>query len=323
MPNQSINPTGNTRGEKIAHASARRVIVLVRAKMKNAGGDMTPHFKRLEFKCKCINISITYASGAILWPDSASEFEVIDNTATQIGYYRTWADNTDPDCLRDARKEIEERVESFALGMRFLGNAKFSQVDESLSYVTEDGEEYHITNDMDVEAIIRRSKGEEFNYVPAVFPPMRCSGSGLTSPVPLPQRMPSVPRALKRHILNLIQAEELDGYSEHYEDEQLKRWFLVIEELEVNISSQEFKDLRSARNFVSHPTSNAKETIAFLKREISSSVYLNADGKEEARYQRDDPTHRAVVSRYQAEARWWAKGLVKKEILQNGGCVQP
>ncbi|MGB5157778.1 hypothetical protein [Desulfobacterium sp. N47] len=284
---------------------------------------MTPHFKRLEFKCKCINISTTYATGPILWPDSASEFEVGDDVTTQIGHYRTWADNIDPDCLREARKEIEQRVESFMLGMRFLGNAKFSQVDERLSYVTEAGEEYQITSDMDVEAIIRRSKGEEFNYGSAVLPSMTCRGSGFTSPVPFPQRMPSVPLVLKRHILNVIQAEELDGYSEHYEDEQLKRWFLVVEELEVEISSQEYKDLRSARNFISHPMSRAKETIAFLKREIPSSVYLNSDKKEEARYSRDNPTHRAVVSKYQTVARSWAKKLIEREILLKGGYIRP
>ena len=284
---------------------------------------MTPRLKRLEFNCKCINISTTYASGSILWADSASEFVVIDDVTTQIGHYRTWADNIDPDCLREARKKIEQKAESFALGMRFLGNTKFSQVDGHLSYVTENGEDYQITSDMDIEAIIRRSKGEEFNYGSGVLPSMTCRGSGFTSPVPLPQRMPSVPLVLKRHILNVIQAEELDGDSEHYEDEQLKRWFLVVEELEVDISSQEYKDLRSARNFVSHPTSNAKETIAFLKREIPSSVYLNSDKKEEARYLRDDPTHRAVVSKYQMVARSWAKRLIEREISLKGGYIRP
>ena len=284
---------------------------------------MIRHIKRLEFKCKCINISTAYASGSILWPDSASEFEVINDVTTQIGHYRTWADNIDPDRLREARKKIEQRAESFVLGMRFLGNAKFSHVDGRLSYVTEKGEEYQIISDMDIEAIIRRSKGDEFKYVSAVLPAMTCRASGFTSPVPLPQRMPSVPLILKRHILNLIQAEELDGHSEHYEDEQLKRWFLIIEELEVGISRKEYKDLRSARNFVSHPTSNKSETIGFLKRELPSSVYLNSHGEEEARYLRDEPTHRAVVSKYQTAARRWAKALVEREILLKGGYIRP
>jgi hypothetical protein len=284
---------------------------------------MTLYSKRLEFKCKCANISTAYVIGLVSWPDSASEFKVIDDGTTRIGYYRTWVDNVVPDSLREARKQIAQRVEAFALGMQFLGNPKFSKVDESLFYIREDGEEYPITSDMDIEAIIRRSKGEEFNYGSVVLPCVTCSGSGFASPVPLPQKMPSIPQDLKRHILNTIQTEELDSYPEHYEDEQLKRWFLVIEELEPNISSPEYKDLQSARNFVSHPTSNAKETLTFLKREIPSVVYMNSNKREEARYLRDDPAHRAIVSKYQTVARSWAKKLIENEILLNGGYLRP
>jgi hypothetical protein len=291
--------------------------------MESIREDMVRHFKRLEYKCKCVNIFITYASGSTLWLDSTSEFEVINEVTTQVGHYRTWADNIDPDCLREARKQIEQRVESFVLGMRFLGNVRFSQADGTLYYVTENGEEYQIIGDRDIEAIICRSKGEEFNCGALVLPAMTCLGSGFTSPVSLPQRMPSVPLILKRHILNVIQAEELDSNSEYYEDEQLKRWFLIIEELEDNHLSQEYKDLRNVRNFVSHPTSNKQETIDFLKREIPLSVYSNSCGKEEARYLRDNPTHRAAVSKYQALARQWAKGLVERAISLNGGHIRP
>jgi len=282
-----------------------------------------PHFKRLEYKCKCINISINYACGSIPWYYNNSEFEIINEDTTMVGHFRTWETNIDPNCLKEAKKEIEERMESFVLAMRFLGNIKFSQVDETWSYITEKGEECPISSEMDIEGIIHRSKGEEFNYGSVVVPMMTSTSSGVTSSVSLPQKMPKVPLFLKRHILTAIQAEELDGYPEYYEDEQLKRWFLIIEELGVDISRQEYEDLRSARNFVSHPTSNKLETIAFLKREIPSSVYLNSDGKEEARYLRDDPTHRAFVSKYQTLARRLAKELVKRKISCKGGYICP
>lgn len=247
---------------------------------------MARHCKRLEYKCKCINISIRYACSSILWLDKASEFEVIDEMTARIGNYRTWFDNVEPDALRQVQKEIQERVESFVLAMRFLGNARFSQTDEILYYIAESGEEYQITNDIDIEAIIHQSKGEEFNYGSVVFPAMTFCGSASTSPAPLPQSMPSVPLILKRHILNVLQAEELDSDSDHYEDEQLKRWFLIIEELETDTSKQEYKDLRSVRNFVSHPKVDKKETITFLEKELPSSVDLNLQGRKEARYLR-------------------------------------
>lgn len=284
---------------------------------------MTQQVKRLEYRCKCINISTVYASGSIVWADSDSEFEVVGDTTPQFAWYRTWADNIDPERLREARMELEHKADSFVLGMRFLGNRRFSQSDKALSYVTANGEEYQITNDMDIEGIIRRSKGEDFNWISADIAAATCRASGSISPAPLPQKMPLVPLILKRHILNIVQAEELDVNSEHYEDEQLKRWFLIIEELEAQQNVQTYKDLRSARNFVSHPTSNATETIMFLKRELPSSVYVNSCGQEEARYQRDDPTHRAFVSKYKTMARKWAKGLVEKEILSKGGYSRP
>lgn len=282
---------------------------------------MTQQFKRLEYRCKCINISILYDSGSIVWVDSNSEFEVVRGTTAQFGWYRTWADNIEPEHLRETRSDLERKADSFALGMRFLGNRGFSQTEKVLRYVAASGDEYRITNDMDIEGIIRRSKGEDFNRISADLPAMTCRASASTSPAPLPQRMPSVPLILKRHIINIVQAEELDAYSEHYEDEQLKRWFLIIEELETHNDSQIYKNLRSARNFVSHPTSNAPETVEFIKKELPSSVYVNSCKKEEARYQRDDPTHRGFVSKYEVMARQLARGLIEKEILKEGGCI--
>ena len=284
---------------------------------------MTRHVKRLAYRCKCINISILYSNESIVWVDSDSEFEVGGDTTEQFGWYRTWTDNVDPEQLREARMELKHKADSFVLGMQFLGNRRFSQTDEALSYVTANGDEYQITNDMDIECIIRRSKGEDFSCISVDLPAMKFHASASISPAPLPQKMPLVPLILKRHILNIIQAEELDVNSEHYEDEQLKRWFLIIEELDAQKNVQEYIDLRSARNFVSHPTSNRKETIIFLKKEFPSSVYVNSCGQEEARYQRDDPTYRAFVSKYETIARRWAKGLVEKEILSKGGYTWP
>jgi hypothetical protein len=50
---------------------------------------------------------------------------------------------------------------------------------------------------------------------------------------------------------------------------------------------------------------------------------VNHYGKKEARYQRDEPTHRALVSKYQTDDRQWAKELVEKEILSKGGYTRP
>jgi len=284
---------------------------------------MENHSRRLEYKCTCTHFSVLYARGSILWSDSSSGFEVSDDTTTQVGYYTTWIDNVDPDSLRMKRIEIQQRAESFVLAMQFLGNANFSKSDESLSYILDTGEKHQIVDDCDIEAIIRRSRGESYNYCNVKLPAVKGHGWGHNSPVPLPKKMPSIPLILKRHILTVLQAEALDNNSEHYGDEQLKRWFLIIEELEPNQSSQAFRDLKCARHFVSHPTLHFKDTVAFLKRELPSSVSSIANGGEKAQYLRDDPIHRALVSKYETLARQWAKRLVENEIVSQGGNIQP
>jgi hypothetical protein len=145
--------------------------------------------------------------------------------------YRTWEDSIDPESLREARSDLENKADSFVLGMRFLGNPRFSQTDKTLSYVTAHGDEYHIKNDINIEA----------SYA-------------------------------------VVRAKTL----------------------------QKYKDLRNVRNFVSHHLSDYTNTISFLKKELPSSVYVNHYGKEEARYQRDKPTHKVLVSKYQTDDRQWA-----------------
>lgn len=284
---------------------------------------MAAHMGRLELSCKLVNISIPYRSGAIAWPESNSELRVVDKGEGRIGYYTAWCNNVDPVGIRDNQTVLLNRLSSFILAMQYIGNISISKSMDSMCYVNDAGERYPIRQELDIEAIIRRSRGETFNYGALSIPPLQCSGVIHSSEVPLPKRMPIVPLNLKRHILTVVQAEELDRESEHYDDEQLKRWFLIIEELEMDVSSQDYKDVRSARNFVSHPTSNAPDTIAFLKRELPSSVYINMRGAEEARYLRDNPTHRALVSKYKTIARRWAKKLVEREITSNGGNIKP
>jgi hypothetical protein len=233
--------------------------LFVRAKKEGIREDMAQHFKRLEYNCKCIHISIGYARGSMIWPDTASEFEVVDDKTTQVGHYRTWADNIDPDSLRQVRKEIEQRVESFVLAMRFIGNVGFLTTDEIYTYITESGEEHQIINDIDIEAIIRHSKGEESICCSGILPTRTLCGSMSSDPAPLPQSMPSVPLTLKNHILNALHAEALDSGPQHYEDEQLKLWFFIIEDLEVDTSRQEYIDLKLARDFISHSKIDRKK----------------------------------------------------------------
>ena len=282
---------------------------------------MEDHCRKLEYRCTCTHLSVPYAHGSILWPDTSSRFEVSVGSP-QVGYFSTWVDDVDPDSLRISQNEIMQRTKSFVLAMQYLGNSGLSATEETLSYISKTGEVYKIVDDCDIEAIIHRSRGETYTYCNLKLPMLSLSASMYSSPVPLPQNMPSVPLILERHILTVLQAEALDSKSEHYADEQLKRWFLIIEELHLNQSDQDYKDLKYARNFVSHPRSKFMDTVAFLKRELPSSVYI-ANGREEASYRRQDLEHHAFVSKYETIAREWAKRLVENTIASEGGYIRP
>ena len=122
--------------------------------------------------------------------------------------------------------------------------------------------------------------------------------------------------------MTIIQAEEFDDLKGNYADDQLKRWFLILEELlnDSEKSKKDYTDIRYIRNFVSHHNICDPQIIALLEKELPGAVYVNMTGKQ-ARFLRDDPSHVAFVSKYQNKARQWAKDLVKVEIKKQGGNV--
>ncbi len=144
-----------------------------------------------------------------------------------------------------------------------------------------------------------------------------CKFECSTSPIALPTDMPSVPLDFKRHILTILQAKELDNYP----DEKLKRWFLILEELEIHKDTEDFINIKCTRHFVSHNICTGSEVVSFLKKELPESVYINTQNKEEARFLRHIPTHTALVTRFEQKAREWAINLVTQEIVNAGGHI--
>lgn len=282
---------------------------------------MEDHRRKLEYRCTCTQLTVPYAPASILWVNTSSRFEVPVGMSPQIGYFTIWVDHVDPDSLRSWQGEIMRRAKSFVLAMQYLGNAGLSVTDETLTYISASGEMHKIADDCDIEAIIRRARGEIYNYCNLKMPAFLISSSGYSSPVPLPQDMPSIPLILKRFIRTVLQAEALDSESEYRADEQLKRWFLIIEELDTNTADQGYKDLKCVRDFVSHSKVDHTKVIEFLKLEFPSSVCSAQDKKEEARYLRDDSLHQAFVSRYESIARQLAKRLVEEVIASGGGRI--
>ena len=276
--------------------------------------------KRLELKCRFFEISIPYKEGTALWAKQNVELKIQYQEGNSIGHFRVWKDDVQPEMIKEEWKKLKDETESFMLGMMYLGNKKVYSKEDELLY-SNNGEKFRIRNDIDIEAIIRRSKGEVFNYAYLELPSLVCNGEIKVSPIPLPHKMPYVPLNLKRHILTITQAERLDDYCENYEAEQLKLWFLILEELESDKKNSEYDNIKCVRNFVSHDVCYHDNLIEFLKKELPSAVYVES-GKEKARFYRDDKLHIALVSKYQSKARCRARKLVKQKIEKHGGNVQ-
>lgn len=282
---------------------------------------MSAKKETLELNCKIMNFSLFYKTKQALWDDQNAKLFIEEEDDKQVGCLKVWKENVKPELIKENRLLLEEKVESFALGMQFIGNRRLTWSQTELFYYIDDEERFHIRSDIDIEAVIRRLKGEEFNYLYGELPGPRCDIKVKTSPISLPVKMPAVPLTLRRHILTIRQAEELDEYSGNYQDEKLKRWFLILEELEVNKNLASFKDIKYVRHFVSHSVCHGPEVLDFLKRELPNAVYINSNVKEEARFLRDDQSHISLVSKFEIKACDWASNLVKQEIIKNGGCV--
>jgi hypothetical protein len=276
--------------------------------------------KKLELKCRFFEILIPYKEETAFWDKQNVELKIEYQEGNSIGHFSIWKDNVEPEMIKEEWKKLKDETESFMLGMMYLGNKKVYSKEDELLYSDND-EKFSIRNDVDIEAVIKRSKGEVFNYVCLELPSLIFNCEMQASPISLPQKMPYVPLNLKRHILMITQAERLDDYCENYQAEQLKLWFLILEELESNKKDSEYHNIKCVRNFVSHDVCYHDNLIEFLKKELPSAVYIES-GKEKARFYRDDKLHIALVSKYQSKARCRARKLVKQKIEKHEGNVQ-
>jgi hypothetical protein len=130
-----------------------------------------------------------------------------------------------------------------------------------------------------------------------------------------PPEMPSAPIECERWILTLAEATAFQGYVE----EQLRRHYLIIEELWDEFS-HEFDAVEKAardetrliRNFVSHPVCSDSAVVAFIASRFPKAIHRRG-GQDVAIFQRDVP-HRNFVSKFEVRSRELARMLVEKKV---------
>ncbi len=145
---------------------------------------------------------------------------------------------------------------------------------------------------------------------------MICGGSAVISSIKLPpDKMPSIPLECERWVLTW---SEVQGLPQKHVDEQLKREYLILEELWADYTPSRkddklFEDIKLIRNFVSHPICDRTNVVKLVSQELSSAS-MTYRGKPAVRYERQNIDHRNYVCRYEALAHAFARQLIEKEI---------
>lgn len=138
-------------------------------------------------------------------------------------------------------------------------------------------------------------------------------------PREVPAAMPEVPLEAKRWIGIWVEACKLGEYVE----EQLRRQYLIIEELwsefhgsfDAQIRADK-KRVKLVRDFVSHANCNNPDIIALVEPDLPSAVIVVNGGKR-VTFQRTGE-HRNYISRFEVISRELSRSLVDMKMRQFG-----
>ncbi len=143
-----------------------------------------------------------------------------------------------------------------------------------------------------------------------------------SDPLPLPDFGTLYPSlyhlfaTFRRPLMTYNQTKELVYMSQKYPDDMLKRWFLILEELENDTSSDDYKNIKSARNFVSHKAVHNMETMETIKQELSA--YVSPSGRYgTACFDRSNQDHIKFVQKYAVKAEERARQLLMQQLEQH------
>lgn len=139
-------------------------------------------------------------------------------------------------------------------------------------------------------------------------------------PRKVPPVMPEVPLEAERWVIIWKEVNKLGDYVE----EQLRRHYLIIEELwdefQNSFDANDHADkiqVNLIRDFVSHPICDNRNVIAFVKSKLSSAV-VTVKGSERVRFLRTVVEHRNYVAQFEVVSRKLAQSLVDMKMRQLG-----
>jgi hypothetical protein len=138
-------------------------------------------------------------------------------------------------------------------------------------------------------------------------------------PREVPIVMPEVPLEAGRWVGIWVETNKLSDYVE----EQLRRQYLIIEELWDEFQSTldasiraDKKRVKLIRDFVSHASCDNPNVIALVEPDLPSAV-ITVNGTKSVAFQRN-VEHRNYISRFEVISRKLASSLVNMKMLQYG-----
>lgn len=270
--------------------------------------------KRIELIFNIENLSFLYEKKSISW--QGAEFITKTNFSADL---KIWADEVEPEQIMESWKKLNERCEPFLMAMKYKGNRQITCANGNYpTYYYEDNI-FTPRNEAEAQIITQHLRGRAplFAMGYAMLPALKSFGCSMPSPpaqLPLPQAFPFIPLYLRGLVATLTLVDELTNYP----DLQLKLAYIVLEELVEDQKSQDFQNIKNARNFVSHALCDRTNVLAFIKSLFPSA--MNSSGTS-AKFDREKNDHRSFVSSFARKAHQWAKNEFEDEVIRHGGSI--
>lgn len=221
-------------------------------------------------------------------------YEVFNGSAK----FEAWADEVDTiDRVENAVVVLEELIMRFILSVEWLLGRK-------LIYVIDN-----------IEKPVFASENASIELVDRIYAKDSCEIELVSRKIP--NNIPQLPLEAKRWILIWVEASQFNDYVE----EQLRRHYLIIEELWQELhhifdksQKEEKKKIKLIRDFVSHAHLDNVDIISLVKNDLPSAY---DEEKNRVQFKRTTE-HRNYISQFEVKSRQIARALVEEKIKQLG-----
>ncbi|MCI5164177.1 MAG: hypothetical protein D3917_19615 [Candidatus Electrothrix sp. AX5] len=94
----------------------------------------------------------------------------------------------------------------------------------------------------------------------------------------------------------------------------LRRWFLILDEIEIDRGRADFANIMNVRNFVSHYFCDKNNVIKLINKELPQAICQDSVRKKEARFDRRNSEHILFVEKYVRMAENRVKKLLESML---------